>query len=117
MVTTQVATGEVYLLGGRYGWTSFGVAKFDVSTNTFTRLTNMNKQRDNSACTVFKSDKHGGREVIYVGGGTSGNKASILDYTMTETWEEGNFYNLQDQKVFQMQNAFDFQITYLVTVQ
>ena len=116
MLTTQVATGEVYLLGGRYGWTSFGVAKFDVDTNTFTRLTNMNQQRDNSACTVFKSDKHGGREVIYVGGGTSGNKASILDYTMTETWEEGNFYNLQDQKVFQIKNVFDFQKTYLVTV-
>ena len=38
MVTTQVATGEVYLLGGRYGFGSNGVARFDVNTNTFTRL-------------------------------------------------------------------------------
>ena len=91
-MTTQVETGDVYLLGGRYGYGNKAVIRFDVETNTYTRLGDMNKQRGISACTVFKSEKHEGREVIYVGGGSEANKASILDYTQTETWEEGKLF-------------------------
>ena len=46
--------------------------------------------RKYSACTVFYSAKHGHREVVYIGGGgwPSDEKAEILDFTMTETWEQ-----------------------------
>ena len=58
--------------------------------NTFTTQSNMNFGREISSCTVFQSAKHGNREVIFIGGGArSSNTAEILDYSMTNIWEQG----------------------------
>ena len=58
--------------------------------DTFTPQSDMNFGRKLSSCTVFQSAKHGDREVIFVGGGSvSHNTAEILDYSMTDIWEQG----------------------------
>ena len=45
-----------------------------------------------SGCALFKSAKHSNREVVYVGGGdNAGKTAEILDYTVTDQWEQGKF--------------------------
>ena len=47
-----------------------------------------------SGCALFKSAKHSNREVVYVGGGdNAGKTAEILDYTVTDQWEQGKFWN------------------------
>ena len=79
-----------------------GVKRYNPSTNTFTDQADMIFERIGCACTVFNSAKHGGREVVYIGGGTNNylTKAEILDHTITENWEQGkkyvlnNFYDL-----------------------
>ena len=53
----------------------------------------MNFERKISSCTVFQSAKHGNREVIFIGGGSrSNNTAEILDYSMTDIWEQGKSF-------------------------
>ena len=84
----QLQNGKVLMIGSVHGSREKEVKLFDPETNTFTDQEDTNDARDSSGCTVFKSDKHGGREVVYVGGGHNPqNSAEILDYTNTETWE------------------------------
>ena len=42
------------------------------------------------ACSQFNSQKHGGRPVVVIGGGSLTAKILVLDYTRPEsTWEQG----------------------------
>jgi hypothetical protein len=66
------------------------VTIFDRITETFTDGATMNYNRENAACTIFKSPNHGNRPVVFVGGGKQQNTAEILDYSQTDaTWEKG----------------------------
>ena len=66
------------------------VTIFDRLTETFTNGVKMNYNRENAACTIFKSPNHGNRPVVFVGGGKEQNTAEILDYSQSDaTWEEG----------------------------
>ena len=79
-------TGEVMILGPF----SERTLRFNPANETFTTQENMIGKRGVAACATFYSAKHGGREVIYVGGGRTDNEADtaeLLDYTVTETWE------------------------------
>ena len=68
------------------------VTIFDRITETFTDGATMNNNRENAACTIFKSPNHGNRPVVFVGGGKEQNTAEILDYSQSDaTWEEGKF--------------------------
>ena len=69
---------------------STGVTVYHPENNTFTPQSDMIFERKISSCTVFKSAKHGSREVIFIGGGSgSDNTAEILDYSRTDKWEQG----------------------------
>ena len=85
MVTLQ--DGNVLIIGGYQNFGHVGI--FDVKSETYAWIPSAgtNFVRYAFACTVFNSAKHGNREVVYIGGGNSGNTAEILDYTVTTTWE------------------------------
>ena len=72
----------------------FEVWQYNILTEDFTQMTQMPESHPmlHSGCTAFKSAKHNNREVVFIGGGNQGNKALILDYTMTENWEESRFF-------------------------
>ena len=77
-------------MGGSGGNNNKGVRVYHPDNDTFTTQSNMNFGRELSSCTVFQSAKHGNREVIFIGGGArSSNTAEILDYSMTNIWEQG----------------------------
>ena len=66
------------------------VTIFDRMTNTFSSGVKMNYNRENAACTIFKSPNHGNRPVVFVGGGKEQKTAEILDYSQSDaTWEIG----------------------------
>ena len=69
------------------------VWQYNLLTEDFTQMTEMPETMKFSGCTAFKSVKHSNREVIFIGGGDGpkGNKALILDYAMTENWEESKY--------------------------
>ena len=67
---------------------------FDRMTENFTDGDNMNNDRAFSACTIFKSPKHGNRPVVFIGGGKNQNTAEILDFSQSDAkWEIGKFGN------------------------
>ena len=70
-----------------------GVKRYNPGTNTFTDQAGMIFERSHCACAVFNSAKHGGREVVYIGGGKENyrTRAEVLDYTVTENWEQGKY--------------------------
>ena len=51
----------------------------------------MNEIREESGCALFTSPLHGNRPVVLIAGGSS-NTAELLDYTVTDTWEQSNPY-------------------------
>ena len=64
------------------------VWQYNLLTETFTSMTDMPGSMIHSGCTTYKSAKHNNRQVVFIGGGSTGNKAFILDYAITENWEE-----------------------------
>ena len=68
------------------------VWQYNLLTENFTQMPEIPESMLQSGCTAFKSAKHNNREVIFVGGGNQGNKAFILDYAMTESWEESKCF-------------------------
>ena len=75
------------------------VTIFDRITETFTDGATMNYNRENAACTIFKSPNHGNRPVVFVGGGKEQKTAEILDYSQSgATWEEGKLKTVYFQK-------------------
>ena len=69
------------------------VTVYHPENNTSTTQSDMNFERKISSCTVFQSAKHGNREVIFIGGGSGSlNTAEILDYSMTDIWEQGKSF-------------------------
>ena len=69
------------------------VTVYRPENDTVTTQSDMNFERKISSCTVFQSAKHGNREVIFIGGGSgSSNTAEILDYSMTDIWEQGKSF-------------------------
>ena len=92
----QLSNGEVLMIGGNDCDISEDkyklVKKYNPQSNTFSDQPKLNFDRYMSGCAVFKSAKHSNREVVYVGGGDNGGKtAEILDYTVTDQWEQGKF--------------------------
>ena len=86
------------------------VTIFDRITETFTDGATMNNNRENAACTIFKSPNHGNRPVVFVGGGKEQNTAEILDYSQSDaTWEEGKFETFY----FQKRGIYIFRDTFL----
>ena len=84
----QSNSSQIFIMGGTKN--SKGVTVYHPENNTITTQLDMNFDRKVSSCTVFQSAKHGNREVIFIGGGSgSVQTAEILDYSMTETWEQG----------------------------
>ena len=88
MCLVTLSSGNIMVMGGSKNKKRVGL--FNPTTGSYTSMAEMNFERQNSACTVFYSAKHGNREVVYIGGGgwPSDEKAEILDFTMTETWEQ-----------------------------
>ena len=80
------------------------VTIFDRMTKTFTDGAKMNYNREEAACTIFKSPNHGNRPVVFVGGGKEQRTTEILDYSQSgATWEEGKletFYFLKKKNIF-----------------
>ena len=75
------------------------VTIYDRMTNTFSSGVKMNYNRENAACTIFKSPNHENRPVVFVGGGKEQNTAEILDYSQSNaTWEEGKLETFYFQK-------------------
>ena len=62
----------------------------DKETGTLTTLSDTILPRHHPGCTLFNSPKHDYRPVVYVGGGCtlSGATSEVLDYTVTDTWEQ-----------------------------
>ena len=84
----QSNNSQIFIMGGQKN--SKGVTVYHPENNTFTPQSEMKFERKISSCTVFKSAKHGSREVIFIGGGSgSDNTAEILDYSRTDKWEQG----------------------------
>ena len=50
----------------------------------------MNEIREESGCALFTSPLHGNRPVVLIAGGEKQNSAELLDYTVTDTWEQSN---------------------------
>ena len=66
-----------------------GVLMLDTETGTSTTLGDTLFTRHHPGCTLFYSPKHDYRPVVYVGGGCAGQTTSeLLDYTLTDTWEQ-----------------------------
>jgi len=81
-------TGNVLIVGGADSKDKKKVTLYNPTKGEFKTQAPMNQERDRFACTSFKSAKHGGREVVYVGGGYDNPRtAELLDYTQTEVWE------------------------------
>ena len=75
------------------------VTIYDRISNTFSSGVKMNYNRENAACTIFKSPNHGNRPVVFVGGGKEQRTAEILDYSQSDaTWEKGKFETFYFQK-------------------
>ena len=76
------------------------VTIFDRMTNTYKDMKiKMNYNRENAACTIFKSPNHGNRPVVFVGGGKEQKTAEILDYSQSDaTWEKGKLETFYFQK-------------------
>ena len=84
----QSNDSQIFIMGGQKN--SKGVTVYNPENNTNTTQLDMNFDRKLSSCTVFQSAKHGNREVIFIGGGSGSEQtAEILDYSMTEIWEQG----------------------------
>ena len=84
----QSNDSQIFIMGGQKN--SKGVTVYRPESDTVTTQSDMNFERKISSCTVFQSAKHGNREVIFIGGGSgSHNTAEILDYSMTDIWEQG----------------------------
>jgi len=84
----QLETGDVLIMGGYQS--RKGVAQYNPVDGTVTQLKDMIYSRRGHACATFKSEKHGGREVVYVAGGLesgSNEKVELLDYSVTQDWE------------------------------
>ena len=80
-------------MGGNGAKNNKAVRVYHPDTDTFTTQSDMNFERKISSCSVFQSAKHGNREVIFIGGGSGSlNTAEILDYSMTDVWEQGKSF-------------------------
>jgi len=82
-------TGNILHIGGDNTPTQQEVHLFNRTTETFTKLDNpLSERRSNFGCAVFNSAKHGGRPIVFVGGGRySKYTAEVLDYQVTTQWE------------------------------
>jgi hypothetical protein len=97
LLTSDGTPGNVLFLGGNSGGSMDSMKKvemYDINTNTITDHSTMNFAHSLATCTIFLSPKHEGRPVVYVGGGefTTDYKNELLDYTMTTTWEEREYF-------------------------
>ena len=89
MCLVTLSSGNIMVMGGYKNAKRVGL--FNPTTGSYISKGGMNFERKYSACTVFYSAKHGNREVVYVGGGyqtDSCKTAELLDYTVTEEWEQ-----------------------------
>ena len=75
-------TGDIMIMTGVMVW------KFNHLTKEYNRMENMPYYMRNSGCSLFHSPTHGNRPVVFIGGGSKGLKAIVLDYTRSTTWEE-----------------------------
>ena len=75
-------TGDIMIMRGKTVW------KFNHLTKEYNRMENMPYYMVNSGCSLFHSPTHGNRPVVFIGGGSKGWKAIVLDYTRSTTWEE-----------------------------
>ena len=79
---------RVMILGGFPATKS--VIIYNPNDKTFSEGPNLLEERISSACTVFKSQAHGGRQVVMIIGGS--NFAEIWDYEKNgTTWEKSNY--------------------------
>ena len=64
-----------------------------VEDNTFDNGPDLNYNRDNAGCTIFRSTKHKNRNVVLAVGGYPQSTAEILDYTNpnANAWEESKY--------------------------
>ena len=100
LLNSDGTPGNVLFLGGEAVHTVDSLKKvemYDINTNTITDHSTMNFPHTASTCTIFFSPKHEGRPVVYVGGGMQAPnwdsaKNELLDYTMTTTWEEREYF-------------------------
>ena len=73
-------------------WTK--VWRYNHLTKEFIRMKDMPHEMIECGCTLFHSQRHENRPMVFIGGGwREGNKALILDYTRSTTWEERKFFN------------------------
>ena len=107
----KLTDGRVMIIGGKTERSSktelpdvliFNPVNMSFFADGFTEGPNMLLKRSSLACTVFKSQMHGGRSVVLVVGGAGrgqSNTSEILDYEKANaTWEKGN--HIQTLRVF-----------------
>ena len=82
--------GKVMVIGGYPSSNLKSMIIFDPEDNTFDDGPDLNDNRDNAGCTIFRSTKHKNRNVVLAAGGWRQSTAEILDYTNpnANAWEE-----------------------------
>ena len=82
--------GKVMIIGGDPSPNDKNVIIFDPEDNTFDNGPDLNYNRDNAGCTIFRSPMHNNRNVVLTAGGGGQSTAEILDYTNpnANAWEE-----------------------------
>ena len=85
--------GKVMVIGGYPSSNLKSMIIFDPEDNTFDDGPDLNYNRDNAGCTIFRSTKHKNRNVVLAAGGWRQYTAEILDYTNpnANAWEESKY--------------------------
>ena len=85
--------GKVMIIGGYSTSNKKSMIIFDPEDNTFDNGPDLNYNRDNAGCTIFRSPKHKNRHVVLAAGGYEQSTAEILDYTNpnANAWEESKY--------------------------
>ena len=67
---------------------------YDPTSDTFETGQNTLFDRTEAGCALFTSPLHGDRPIVLIVGGKGQYTAEILDYTITDTWEQSKFPHL-----------------------
>ena len=67
---------------------------YDPTSDTFEAGQNTLFDRTEAGCALFTSPLHGDRPIVLIVGGLGQYTAEILDYTITDTWEQSKFPHL-----------------------
>ena len=80
--------GRIGILGGYPSLNKKSVKIYNPANNTFTDGPRLYYDRNNAGCALFFSPMHDNRPVIMIAGGFYQAAAEVLDYTISNAWEQ-----------------------------